>query len=130
MFSNFLQLQRLRLRPQSVVNDPMWSRLDDYSSWMSPSPLQYVFGAKRIWLVVSTYTYPSEKYESAGIMKLPTEWEKKNLFQTSNQELWCYLKQPALTLPHMTHMLTQTHIWRNYHSLINILQTLEVRAIC
>jgi hypothetical protein len=79
MFSNFLQLQLLRLRPQSVVNDPMWSRLDDYSSWMSPSPLQYVFGAKRIWLVVSTYTYPSEKYESAGIMKLPTEWKKKQL---------------------------------------------------
>ena len=45
--------------------------------------------------------------ESAGMMKLPTEW-KKNLFQTTNQELWCYLKQPALTLPHMTHMLTQT----------------------
>ena len=29
------------------------------------------------------YTYPSEKYESVGMMKFPTEWKK--MFQTTNQ---------------------------------------------
>ena len=29
------------------------------------------------------YTYNSEKYESVGMMKFPTEWKK--MFQTTNQ---------------------------------------------
>ena len=35
------------------------------------------------------YTYPSEKDESVGMMKLPAEWKviKKNMFETTNQ---CY----------------------------------------
>jgi hypothetical protein len=31
------------------------------------------------------YTYPSEKYESVGMMTFPTEWTNKNMFQNNNK---------------------------------------------
>ena len=36
-----------------------------------------------IWLVVEPY--PSEKYESLGIMKFPTEWKNKKMYRITNQ---------------------------------------------
>ena len=35
------------------------------------------------WLVVEPY--PSEKYESVGMMTFPTEWKNLKMFQTTNQ---------------------------------------------
>jgi len=37
------------------------------------------------------YTYPSEKYESVGMMTFPSEWKKKITFQTTNQIIYIYI---------------------------------------
>ena len=43
------------------------------------------------------YTYPSEKWwsSSVGIMKFPTEWQNKKIFQTTNQSWGIVLAMPA-----------------------------------
>jgi len=42
------------------------------------------------------YTYPPEKYEgkSVGMMKFPTEWNTKKMFQTTNHPVSKHLRVP------------------------------------
>ena len=58
---------------------------------------QGILGYMTIWLVVGPY--PSEKYESVGMMKFPIYGKIKNMFQSTNQKCTLTACQHVRTCP-------------------------------
>ena len=81
-----------------VMSTPIWGaspwQLNSFLSHTINQPTLFSPGLTspvlyHYWLVVEPY--PSEKYESVGMMIIHNIWKNKKMFQTTNQTVYIYI---------------------------------------